>query len=61
MVDLSQLEKVKSASDIDAESARTEAMTYLKSTDWYVIRMVETGKEVPKEVSEARASARLKL
>lgn len=35
------------------------AKQYLTSTDWYVIRLVETGKRVPGEVSEKRAEARL--
>lgn len=58
MVDLSQLEKVKSASDLASESARTEAIAYLRSTDWYVIRKVETGKEVPDDISTLRSEAR---
>lgn len=31
---------------------------YLQSTDWYVIRKLETGVEVPDEITKARATAR---
>lgn len=61
MVDLSQLQLVKTESDIKAESERQEAILYLRSTDWYVIRKIETGQEVPDEISELRARARSKL
>lgn len=35
-----------------------EALAYLSSTDWYVTRFAETGKEIPTEISEKRAAAR---
>lgn len=59
MVDLSQLQPIKSDSDIKAESDRQEAIRYLGSTDWYVIRQVEVGKEIPEDVKKSRAEARL--
>lgn len=34
---------------------------YLKDTDWYVTRKLETGVEIPEEISEARANARLSI
>lgn len=40
-------------------AAVAEAMAYLSSTDWYVIRQQETGKAVPAEVLERRQKARL--
>jgi hypothetical protein len=50
----------------DAESAANaqslanfESLTYLASTDWYVIRSVETGVPLPTDVLELRAAARL--
>lgn len=35
-----------------------EARAYLASTDWYVIRLQETGEAIPPDVLEARAEAR---
>lgn len=40
------------------ELANTTAQQYLLDTDWYVIRMQETGVPVPTEVLEARQAAR---
>lgn len=40
------------------ERANIEARAYLSSTDWYVIRLTETGEPVPEEVSRKRKSAR---
>lgn len=37
------------------------AKSYLSQTDWYIFRFAETGKEIPKEVLEARKKARLKI
>lgn len=59
MVDLSQLEKVKTPGDLQAESESAEALAYLSSTDWYVIRLAEIGEEIPDEVKQKRAAARL--
>jgi hypothetical protein len=61
MIDWELLKPFKSESDIEAESARQEAILYLRSTDWYVIRNIETGQEVPVSISELRAQARSKL
>lgn len=61
MIDLSQLEKVKTAKEVDADQARQTAISYLSSTDWYVVRQFETGEKVPDEISELRAEARTKL
>jgi hypothetical protein len=38
-----------------------EAQMYLATTDWYITRHAETGKEVPADVLEKRAAARLTL
>lgn len=58
MIDLSQLEKVKTPSDIETENAKAAAKKYLSDTDFYIIRNLETGKEVPAEVQEGRKNAR---
>lgn len=38
-----------------------EARVYLASTDWYVIRMIETGEDIPAEILTERAAARARV
>ena len=38
-----------------------EARAYLASTDWYAIRLQETGEAVPDEVIAERAAARVRV
>jgi hypothetical protein len=45
----------------DKMGAAKEGLEYLKSTDWYVIRNIETTAPIPLEVSEKRAAARLDI
>ena len=40
------------------EAARAQARHVLASTDWAVLRQLETGQAVPADVAEARAEAR---
>ena len=61
MVDLSQLQPVKTESDLKAEADRQEAIRYLTSTDWYVIRQIEVGTEIPEEIKTLRGQARQRL
>jgi hypothetical protein len=61
MVDLSQLEKVKTVADVEAENARTAAIQYLNDTDWYIIRLIETQAAVSGEITANRADARKKI
>lgn len=35
------------------------AKTYLKETDWYVVRKSETGADIPADVLEKRTQARI--
>lgn len=42
-------------------SANRQARIYLDSTDWYVIRQLETGAPVPAAISTARAEARVNV
>ncbi len=58
----------KTRADLDAEAAevaRTErneaARAYLRETDWYIIRNIETGAAVPSEVIERRTAERAKV
>lgn len=61
MVDLSQLQVIKTDQDIEKDNQRVEAVAYLRSTDWYVLRMIETGKEIPEVITENRKNARLTI
>ena len=40
------------------EEVNREARGYLSETDWYIVRNMETGAEVPKEILVKRAEAR---
>lgn len=40
---------------------KKEASIYLKNTDWYVTRMMETGKPIPDDVLQKRQEARALL
>jgi hypothetical protein len=40
---------------------KSQLMGYLASTDWYVTRMAETGKEIPIDIFDARQEARDKI
>ncbi len=44
-----------------AEQAKKEALYYLNSTDWYVIRQTETGVAIPQDVLAKRAECRVLL
>ena len=39
----------------------SEALEYLKSTDWYITRQAESGVAVPLDVTTARAEARASI
>jgi hypothetical protein len=52
----------RTQAEIDTDTAlinKQEALTYLNSTDWYITRKLETGVEIPLDVSTKRAEARL--
>lgn len=61
MIDINKLEKIKNTDDIIIDSLRDDAIKYLKSTDWYIIRSIETGIKIPKEVSIEREKSRIFL
>ena len=42
-----------------AQEALSEATSYLASTDWYVVRLAETGVNVPEDVAAKRAQSRV--
>lgn len=51
--------------DITAEHEQnkinTEALAYLTSTDWYIIRELDEGKPCPTEIKAERAAARARI
>lgn len=44
-----------------AERRNRRARNYLAETDWYVVRKMETGAEIPQEILDARSAARLSV
>lgn len=40
------------------ERTNQEARAYLSQTDWYVIRLQETGESIPEDILQKRADAR---
>lgn len=60
--------KMKTAEQKAAEAATAEqacinaaARAYLTSTDWYILRLQETGEPVPLDVLEQRSAARAQV
>lgn len=58
----------KPKTEADAELAKAETETriaelesYLASTDWYAIRESETGIDIPADIKQARADARVEI
>lgn len=47
--------------EIEAQKASIEALAYLASTDFLIIKQAEGIKECPSEIKELRAAARLKV
>jgi len=43
------------------EELNEEALAYLFSTDWYVIRRSDTGEPIPEDITLARAAARTRI
>lgn len=49
---------VDNTQEIERQKRLSEASAYLFSTDWYIIRMMETGKQVPDYVAQKRIECR---
>lgn len=57
-----QLVEPKQPTPEEAQKRKSaESRQYLKDTDWYVVRKVETGEEIPQEILDLRAQARLSV
>lgn len=46
---------------VELQNLSTEALRYLESTDWMIIREIDAGIQCPAEVKQARAEARTKV
>ena len=55
------IEQVDISTQVEQERINQEALAYLASTDWMVIRAIESGVSVPTEITTARAAARLSI
>ncbi|OPB09047.1 hypothetical protein [Pseudomonas synxantha] len=58
MVNWSSIEKIVPPEDTESAIKRAKAIAYLQSTDWYATRFLETGKEIPDVIKQARVFAR---
>jgi hypothetical protein len=54
-------EEAEALRPVPQADPKAEAQAYLDSTDWYVVRMAETGVPAPADVTSKRAAARLLL
>jgi len=43
------------------DKVNQEALSYLTSTDWYVIRQLDSGEVIPEDVKQLRKEARAKV
>ena len=53
--------KKAEAAQAKQEAVNTAARAYLASTDWYLVRELETGVPTPQEIKDARQQARLEV
>ncbi|MGR2706549.1 hypothetical protein K0P33_07615 [Pseudomonas sp. ArH3a] len=58
MIDISKLEKIKSAQDQENDLALDQARSYLRESDWYALAQLEEGTPVPADIQAARNAAR---
>ena len=56
-----QVIKDDMTSTVAQQRANQEALNYLASTDWYVIRKMDTGIAVPEEIEKLRQEARERI
>jgi hypothetical protein len=47
--------------DQTQEEINIEALAFLASTDWYVVRLIETGVDIPQSIRTERAIARSRV
>lgn len=51
-------DKEKAEHETELRNASYAGLSYLRETDWYVVRAMETGKLAPEDVVTKRAEAR---
>ena len=65
MIDLTKLvtaaQKTEAATDEKKKADNEVHKSYLESTDWMVMRFLETGKAIPTGVAALRQAARTKI
>ena len=52
---------IKQQIELDMQKAKANAWSALSTTDWYFVRKIETGKEVPEEIKNQRQSIKNSL
>lgn len=57
-IDWEMVEQADDAETIKKKERAMESKAYLASTDWYVMRYVETQEAIPDDVAANRAKAR---
>jgi len=55
------VEYVDISAQVEQDKINAEALAYLASTDWMIIRETETQVACPAEIKQLRAEARLKV
>ena len=55
------VEYIDISAQVEQEKINAEALAYLASTDWMIVREVETQVPCPAEIKQLRAEARLKV
>ncbi|AZE65539.1 hypothetical protein SAMN05216475_4033 [Pseudomonas synxantha] len=58
MIDVSQLQKIKSAQELEDDLALDQAHGYLRDSDWYALAQMEEGILMPADIQAARNAAR---
>jgi hypothetical protein len=56
-----EIEVIDITQSYQAQKESEEAKAYLLSTDWYIIREMDSGVPCPSEIKQLRAQARLKV
>lgn len=59
MINWDAVELPPSDAQIQREAMLNDSLEYLKTTDWYITRLVETQEAVPEAVTQKRAQTRL--
>ena len=59
--DYAQAEKDKHEQGQAREKMNQEALSYLASTDWYVLRQMDSGEVTPEDVKQLREEARARI